>query len=317
MNGASRHAGRLQLILRNLPHLLAAERAGSLHRAGADLGIAQSALSRRIAEVEAELGAPLFTRRATGVSANAAGAIFLQDIDKITRELDHAIRRFTLNQAGQDRLLRVGFNSAAMMFPAMAQALSACRRLHPQCDLRLGAHLSQAQYALVLAGELDLGIAYLLDEDLPFRHQILATDRLLLALPSDHALAHGPLHLHDIDGLPFIAMQKDTSGLLAAQVDKILSAQGVQPKAVMQAGSSEATLNLVAAGLGLAFVNASQAGRCPPNVVLRDLPGFALPITIAALWRAEAETPLLLSFLSILGAAFAADPVMPKQDHLA
>lgn len=311
MIGTTRQSGRMQLVLRNLPHLLAAEKAGSLHRAGSALGIAQSALSRRIAEVEAELGAPLFTRRATGVSATPAGEVFLQDIEKIMGDLDQAIRRFALNQTGDAMLLRVGFNSAAMMFPAMAEALGACRRLHPQCEMRLGAHLSEAQYALVMAGELDMGIAYLLDPDLPLAHCVLATDSLVLAMPADHPLAQGPLRLERLEAVRLIAMQKETSGLLAAQVAERLAAQGVRPDPVMEAGSSEATLNLVAAGLGVAFVNASQAGRTPPHVVLREISDFDLEIPVAAFWREDAANPLLFSWLDILADAFRKDQAMP------
>lgn len=56
---------RSHVILRNLPHIVAAGDAGSLHRAAHHLGIAPSALSRRIADVEAELGAPSFTASLT------------------------------------------------------------------------------------------------------------------------------------------------------------------------------------------------------------------------------------------------------------
>ena len=311
MAGVTRQSGRVQLVLRNLPHLLAAGKAGSLHRAGAALGIAQSALTRRIAEVEAELGGPLFTRRATGVSATPAGEIFLQDIAKIMDDLDLAMRRFSLNQTGHPMLLRVGFNSAAMMYPAMAAALGSCRRLHPHCELRLGAHLSEAQYALVMAGELDMGIAYLLDPDLPLAHRVLTTDRLVLAMPAGHPLADGVLEVARLDGLPLIAMQKETSGLLDAQLAARLSAHGVRPDPVMEAGSSEATLNLVAAGLGVAFINASQAGRAPPHVVLRPVADFDLEIPVAAFWRDAGATPLLLSLVDILVNAFGADEAMP------
>lgn len=92
----ARHGSRLQLILRNLPHLLAARDAGSLHRAGDRMGIAQSALSRRIAEVEAELGGPLFERLSTGIRCTLAGADFLTDAAHLMTGLDRAIRRFEL-----------------------------------------------------------------------------------------------------------------------------------------------------------------------------------------------------------------------------
>lgn len=311
----ARHGSRLQLILRNLPHLLAARDAGSLHRAGDRMGIEQSALSRRIAEVEAELGGPLFERLSTGIRCTSAGADFLTDAAHLMAGLDRAIRRFELNRAGEDMTLRIGFNSAAMMFPAMASALSGFRRTHPRCDLRLAAHLTEAQYALVHKGEIDIGIAYLLRDDLPLRQRTLAEDRIVLALPADHPLALRPLHLSDLDGAPLIDMQRESSGLLAAQVDRRLLEAGIRPDPVMEAGSSEAALNLVAAGLGLAFINRSQSGRCPPNVVMREVHGFHLPLPVAAFWREDAETPLILAFVMGLEEAFSATGAMPKPDR--
>ncbi|PZQ46424.1 MAG: hypothetical protein DI556_20205 [Rhodovulum sulfidophilum] len=301
----NRHALRLQLILRNLPHILAAERAGSLHRAGERLGIAQSALSRRLAEVEGELGGPIFERSAAGVSPTEPGAAFCREAAQIMADLERAIRRFELNRMEGRMTLRIGFNSAAMMFPAMAAALRDFRQTHPRCDLRLASHLSEAQYRAVEAGELDVGVAFLLGDGLPFAIQPLAEDRIVLALPSDHALAARPLlSIGDLDGAPLISIQRETSGRLAEEVGSRLDAAGVRPREVMEAGSSEATLNLVAAGLGLAFVNRSQGGRLPPNVVLRDLEGFDLPLPVAAFWMPAAETPLIAAFAAALAEAF-------------
>ena len=74
---------RSHVILRNLPHIVAAGDAGSLHRAAHHLGIAPSALSRRIADVEAELGAPLFHREPDGVRPTLAGGDLIRDSERL------------------------------------------------------------------------------------------------------------------------------------------------------------------------------------------------------------------------------------------
>ncbi len=53
---------------------LFAQRAGSMTRAAAELGISQAAVSGQISRLEAEVGLPLFTRTPRGLDATSAGA---------------------------------------------------------------------------------------------------------------------------------------------------------------------------------------------------------------------------------------------------
>ncbi len=309
----SRPDARTHIILRNLPHIVAAADAGSLHRAAQHLGIAQSALSRRIADVEAELGAPVFHREPHGVRPTTAGGDLVGDADRLLRDLARSIRHFELRAADARQTLRIGFNSAAMMFAATTRALSAFRKTHPNADLQLDAMLSEAQYSALSEGRIDVGIGYLLSPELPFATRVITGDRMILALPTDHALCAQPqISVADLHGAAFIGMQQETSGLLARMVTARLDATGVGVRTTMRAGSSEATLNLVAAGLGLAFVNQSQSGRCPPNVVLREIADFDFPVPVGLLWNAQAAVPLVDDFLQAVTDHHAG--VMPKSD---
>ena len=306
---------RTHVVLRNLPHVVAAADAGSFHRATDRLGIAQSAVSRRIAEVETELRAQIFERVPSGVCTTVAGTAFCDDAHRLLTGLDHAIRRFELISAGEGQVLRVGFNSGTMMVPDTPRALGAFRRAHPKVELQLSAQLSKAQYTAIEAREIDVGIGYLLRSELPLRSQILAEDRMILALPEDHVLAdRSEISIADLDGAEFMAMQQDSSGLLANMVKQRLDHAGVAVRPVSEAGSSEATLNLVAAGMGLAFINHTQEKRCPPNVVLREVAGFSLSVPIALFWSQQTESPLIAAFAGVFAEALDTPQIesMPK-----
>ncbi|MDO9487306.1 MAG: LysR family transcriptional regulator, partial [Sphingomonadaceae bacterium] len=68
----------------------------SFHRAASRLNIAQSALSRRIADLERELGDTLlFERQARGVRLTEAGKLLLEDVRRILGDVDEAARRVT------------------------------------------------------------------------------------------------------------------------------------------------------------------------------------------------------------------------------
>ena len=64
--------------LRHLCHFVAAAEHGSFRKAGIALGIQESAISRRIRDLEDHLGASLFQRRSTGVTLSLAGQRFLR-----------------------------------------------------------------------------------------------------------------------------------------------------------------------------------------------------------------------------------------------
>jgi|UPI0008305E61 DNA-binding transcriptional LysR family regulator len=292
-------------LLKNLQHFVVAAELGSFHKAADRLAIVQSALSRRIGDLEAQLGGRLFEREPTGVRLTLAGAALLEDASRILREVDLAIRRFDLIDSGQVSLLRVGFNGAAMMFAPVPDGLQAFRSTNPTVELRLTPMLSEQAFQALAAGTIDLGLAY----DLGYPHSLksrqLVLDDLALALPEHHPLASRPkLVVEDLEGADFIGMDLAQSGLMAEKVALALHSRGVAIRVLMETGSTEATLSLVAAGLGIAFVNRSQAGRHPPNVIIRDVAGFSVPLPLKLFWREEIETPVLLRFAETLAAQF-------------
>jgi DNA-binding transcriptional LysR family regulator len=64
--------------LRLLFHVLEVAQAGSIRRAAERLNLTPSAMNRRIQDLEAEIGTPLFERRARGVRLTTAGEMFIR-----------------------------------------------------------------------------------------------------------------------------------------------------------------------------------------------------------------------------------------------
>ncbi|MBF9235726.1 LysR substrate-binding domain-containing protein [Microvirga alba] len=65
----------------------AAARLGSFSRAGFDLGLTQSAVSRQIGKLEAFLGAKLFTRTSSGVLLTPTGAAYSTETARILNDI--------------------------------------------------------------------------------------------------------------------------------------------------------------------------------------------------------------------------------------
>src|SRR2546429_3483296 len=64
----------------------------SFRRAATVLGVRQSAVSRRVRELEDELGVSLFERHHAGVRVTNAGARFLQEARTALVQLDYAVK---------------------------------------------------------------------------------------------------------------------------------------------------------------------------------------------------------------------------------
>src|ERR1700740_1183215 len=81
-------------------------------RAAYRLNVAQPALSRKLQDLEGELGFLLFDRLPRGVRLNAAGKLFLTDARRILQDVEDAKRRAERIAHGQAGTLRIGIATA-------------------------------------------------------------------------------------------------------------------------------------------------------------------------------------------------------------
>ncbi|MCB1395646.1 MAG: LysR family transcriptional regulator [Rhodobacter sp.] len=86
----------MNIKLQQLKYLVSVVDHGSISAASVDLGIAQPAVSRRLADLEAEVGAQLLVRRSTGVTLTETGKGFLEHARAVLRQLERAERDLAL-----------------------------------------------------------------------------------------------------------------------------------------------------------------------------------------------------------------------------
>lgn len=88
------------LNLRHLHAALEIRATGSFSRAAKQVHLSQSALTQAMTRLEGQVGAPLFSRRATGAQVTAAGEVFLARITRAERYLK-AIEQTVHNIGGK------------------------------------------------------------------------------------------------------------------------------------------------------------------------------------------------------------------------
>lgn len=140
---------------RNLRAFLAVADAGNLTAAAETIGLAQPSLSKRLANLEGDLGTQLFLRHRRGMELTAAGKLFYERAKRIEQEYFQAREELRgLTDAGLD-VLRVG---AGPLFNLLyvAPAFSALKLEFPRLNLELLADTNNHTLPLLEAGRLDV-----------------------------------------------------------------------------------------------------------------------------------------------------------------
>ena len=123
-------------------------RAGGFSAAARELGVTQSALSRRVAALEARLAVRLLARSARGVAPTDAGRLYHEAAERALGELDAAERSVAATAEEPQGTLRVHLPPAfgrARVVPVLGRFAA----LHP----RLRVHVTLADRVVDLAAE--------------------------------------------------------------------------------------------------------------------------------------------------------------------
>lgn len=244
----------------------------SFSAAGRALGLSQPAVSRRIATLEAAVGAPLFERGPREVRLTDAGALLLDHATAALDELDAArtaIARLTVSE--EDRLALGTIPTAAIAL--VPRAIARLARTAPHVRVELREASTPALVAEVASGALDLAIVALRpagrEQDFGrLRPELLLADPLRVAVPADHPLA-GRRRV-TVDALrdePWVIgrAERDDEPIFTTWPSL------PSPRIAFAARSWPARLGLVAAGLGVALLPGLAAPSVPAGVAVIDV----------------------------------------------
>ena len=140
--------------LNRLAIFVAVVEAGSLTAAASRLGLAKTMVSTHMQRLEAEVGASLLVRTTRRLGVTEAGRAFYDASVKILRATEEALTALGGDTAPVRGMLRV---SSPIDYGslAVAPALVALRRAHPQLDVEL---LCTDQYVDLIADGIDVAI---------------------------------------------------------------------------------------------------------------------------------------------------------------
>lgn len=256
------------LHLRTLATVL---RVGSFSAAGRVLGYTGSAVSQQMSALEADVGRPLFERRAHGIRpTELAEQISLRAREALgaMAALEDGVARLTAGAEGELALGSFPTASEAVV----PTALAAFARTHSGVSVRLDDGEPEDLVPRLVEGDLDVILVYhydLVPTAWPsgFRRTPLLSEELVLLVGENEegdALA-------DFAAADWIATREGTAGALA--LERACAAAGFAPRICYRSNDYDVVQSLVRAGLGVAAVpRLAQALRQQARAVaLHDL----------------------------------------------
>lgn len=282
--------------------------AEALHfgRAAASLHMTQPPLTQGIAQLERLLGVKLFDRTKRSVQLTAAGAALLAPARDLLARAQALPAQARAAQAGEIGQLRLGFVST-IGFAQLPQWVRGFRARHPNVGLELIEATGDVQLQALERGELDAGFMLHSPGFVPpgLQHQRVTREPLVLALPDPHPLAGSAgLKLAQVLDQPLVIFPRRIVPSLHDAILGIYQAAGRAPVVAQEAIQMQTIVNLVSAGLGVAWVPDSvrqfqRAGVAYRKVAAprsNPVPGAETSLV----WPRHAISPALERFIAFV-----------------
>lgn len=292
-----------------LPYMLAIAAAGNLSAAARQVGVTQQALSKYLAEQEAQAGLELFFRSKRRYLPTPAGRLYLEAAQRILDLRQHTVNALTDPGGRQAGPLRLGV-SPNRGIEILARVYPLFERRYPQVQLSLTEgyandlieHLTQGRVDAVLTGHLG---------PVPQGCQAVAIhgEELVLAVPAFHPLVrHRTARLEE---LPYtelkrfrdaLFIQPQPSSNMHGMIQSLFDAEHFHPRVTVSLPNIQLQLAMVRSGTHVALLPSYYVGPDPDIAFFRlhDSPQMIMTyMTRAAHTLSEAERYLVWLMIAV------------------
>jgi DNA-binding transcriptional LysR family regulator len=238
--------------LRQLEIIRAIAETGSFTAAGDKLHVSQSAISRQVLLLEAELGEPVFHRIGRRIRITPAGESLLQLSHRVFQDLQDTVSTISDTRESLRGTMRLvgGMTVCLYVFPAL---LAQVRRTHPDLDLKITVGSGERSIALLRSGTADLGLVTVpVDATDVVSLPVLKEELLLITYPAHPLARKRDIRSADLDRQPFILFE--AGSITRRLVDEFFTREGIEPEIVMETENVEIIKAMVHHGLGISII---------------------------------------------------------------
>jgi DNA-binding transcriptional LysR family regulator len=272
--------------LRNLRAFVEVVRQGGFSQAAKAVFATQSTVSKAVRHLEQEVGAPLLDRIGHRSTLTAVGEVVYRRALRMLAERDDLITELDDLRGLKRGTLRLGLppvGSSTLFAPLFA----IYRQRYPGVEIRLSEHGADRLEEILRAGDIELA-ASLLPASPDFHSQPVRSEPMTALIPRGQMR---PLRrttdLASLRDLPFVLFEEGFA--INRMILDLCRSQGFEPKVVARSSQIDFIVELVSAGLGVAFlprmIAVQQARASIHQAQLRE------PQTqwrLAMMWRREA-----------------------------
>jgi DNA-binding transcriptional LysR family regulator len=256
--------------LTSLQLFVAIAQTQSLTKAASDFGLALSAASKRISDMESVVGAKLLMRSKKGVSLTPAGRVLLKHAQAMSAAVDALANDMNDFSLGVEDRVRLWANTSAVN-GFLPQVLENFLAQYPKIQIDLEEALSTEIIDALHKGNADLGIVSGNVFPQGLVSSICDSHRLVVLLQPEHPLLRKKdLKFSEVVSYEMVALNKGSAllNLLDTQAKLLRLSLRIR----VQVRSFDAICRLVASGLGIAILPQPASNSIAKSLDLKIRP---------------------------------------------
>lgn len=270
--------------LRQLRYFVEVADREHVSEAAENLHVAQSAISRQIANLEEELGVALFEREGRNIKLTKIGRQFLDHVRTALKAIDYAKEQIDEYLDPHKGTVNIGFPTslASQVLPSV---ISAFKQEYPEVDflLRQGSY----KFLIEAVKNRDIDLAFLgpvPTNDSQIEGNILFSENIYALLPVSHPFSgQRSIHLSDLRKDHFVLFPE---GYVLRQIAVDACKQaGYEPTISSEGEDLDAIKGLVSAGMGVTLLPESAFYETTPRFTVKipiDFPQVRRTVGIIA-----------------------------------
>ena len=261
------------------------------------LNLSQPALTKRIRQLESEIGGALFERDRNGTRLSNIGRDLLQETRSLVRGADQLLERAKRAARGDTGNISIGFGFHT--FDLVPRIVARLKKISPEVHICLRDMSTREQIAALRSMEIDVRFIRF-PASREFHQKTVGEDALVLVSARAFSTSQKPISLSDCHLESFVMLSSERSPTFRRHAIGVCAKYGFVPKIVQEANDVPTLMALARAGIGLTFVPASACRTRFAGVRVHPIPDPESIWTVGAVWRRGNNSVVVAKFLELL-----------------
>jgi len=289
--------------LRHLRYFLAVAEALNFTKAAALLRVAQPALSRRVQDLEDEIGVDLLKRSPRGVVLTAEGKVFLDKTRHILKLADESVEQVRALARGEEGELHIGYAPAPTV-EILPPALAAFQKAFPRVRVLLHDFSEQELIEGLRSGRLELALMPrgTGSQSVGLEFETLRSYPICVAVAPTHRFARlKTITLEMVATEAMIGFNRKDYPEYYVGLDRIFEPLGIKPRIVVECDSSSSLITEIETGRGVAIASPVLRHASGKRLLYRPLTGTTEVMSVGIARATKGDvTPAGEKFCEIL-----------------